>query len=201
MLEAEDIHFYQQVFKNIDPRDLVDLFQLAEARTLAAGEIYIREGSTTPRLAYIRNGLLRAWCKKENDDEITLMLRWENQFVASIDTIIHRKPSRYIYQALEETTLIEVDYDAAMAIIDQSARLSASRSAFLLHMLSMSVDRVEAFVLLSPEERYRKMINDKPDIINRVADKYLATFLGITPVSLSRIRKRMASAATPPRTH
>jgi len=194
MLGTEDIYFYQQVFRGLEPEDLAGLFQLAAVRTLAAGEIYIREGSVTPKLAYIRNGLLRAWCKKENGDEATLILRWENQFVASIDTIIHRRPSRYIYQALEDTTLVEADYDAAMTIIDQSPKLSASRSTFLLHMLSMSVDRVEAFVLLSPEERYRKMLDEKPDIINRVADKHLATFLGITPVSLSRIRKRISGA-------
>src|ERR1700754_694969 len=152
---AEDVNFYRQVFRGLEAEDLAGLFQLAETRTLVAGEIYIREGSITPKLALIRNGLMRAWCKKTNDDEVTLLLRWENQFVASIDTIIHRRPSRYIYQALEDTTLVEIDYDAAMAIIDQHPGLSAARNAFLLHMLSMSVDRVEAFVLLSPEERYR----------------------------------------------
>jgi hypothetical protein len=49
--------------------------------------------------------------------------------------------------------------------------------------------------LLSPEERYIKFVRDKPDIINRVPGKYLATLLGITPISLSRIRRRMAGAA------
>jgi hypothetical protein len=50
---------------------------------------------------------------------------------------------------------------------------------------------MESFVLLSPEERYMQLLKDKPDIFNRVHNKYLATLLGITPVSLSRIRKRI----------
>jgi Mn-dependent DtxR family transcriptional regulator len=59
-------------------------------------------------------------------------------------------------------------------------------------MLAESMVRVESFILLTPEERYLKLIRDKHDIVQRVHDKYIATFLGITPVSLSRIRKRIA---------
>lgn len=53
------------------------------------------------------------------------------------------------------------------------------------------MNRLEAFVLLSPEERYREIITSNPSLINRVPDKYLANIIGITPVSLSRIRKRL----------
>jgi FixJ family two-component response regulator len=60
-------------------------------------------------------------------------------------------------------------------------------------MLAQSMDRIESFVLLSPEERYRQLVEQKPNIVNRVPNKYIATFLGITPVSLSRLRRRMAT--------
>ena len=52
--------------------------------------------------------------------------------------------------------------------------------------------RIDAFVMLSPEERYLQFVENNPDMINRVHNKYIANMLGITPVSLSRIRKRIS---------
>ena len=60
-------------------------------------------------------------------------------------------------------------------------------------MLKESIERVESFTLHSPEERYINFVKSKPNIVNRVPDKYIATILGMTPVSLSRIRKRIAT--------
>lgn len=192
MLNIADINFYLSVFKGISPKDMMDLAGLAHTKELKAGDIYIQPGSASQRLAYIKAGLIRTYSLKENGDEVTLMLRWENQFVASFDSIILGKPSRFIYQALEDTSLVEMDYQKAKSVIDQSPELSASSHSFLLHMLGEAMDRLEGFVLLSPEERYLKLVHEKPDINNRVPDKYLATLLGIAPGSLSRIRKRIA---------
>ena len=192
MLTQDDINFYLTVFKELGLSDIIDLVKLAQTRKLKAGEIYIPEGSNTKKLAYIKSGLIRAYALKENGDEITMMIRWEKQFVASLDCVIFNKPSRYIYQALEDTVLMEVDYHQAQQIVDKSPKLSSQRQVFLLEMLGQAMDRIESFVLLSPEERYLKLVHEKPNIANRVADKHLATLLGITPVSLSRIRKRIA---------
>ena len=67
-----------------------------------------------------------------------------------------------------------------------------NRKYILQRLLKESFKRVESFVLLNPEERYLKFIEDNPGLMNRVPNKYIANILGITPVSLSRIRKRIA---------
>ena len=194
MLSQEDISFYLSVFRELSLGDILGLARLSKTRKLKAGDIFIDKGSTSQKLGYIKSGLIRAYHLKPNGDELTLMLRWENQFIASIDGVIYQRPNRFIYQALEDTVVMEVDYQKAQQVIDKSLKLSATRHTFLLHMLGQAMDRVEGFVLLTAEERYRKLIAEKPDIYNRVPDKYLATLLGITPVSLSRIRKRIAKA-------
>jgi CRP-like cAMP-binding protein len=194
MLNQEEINFYLSIFKGLELKDMYDLFKLAHTRKIAAGEVYIHEQSAYQKLAYIKKGLIRAYYLKVNGDEITLMLRWENQFIASHDTIIFNKPSRFIYQALEDTVVMEIDYGKAQHILDNNPKLSATRNNFILNMLAESMNRVESFVLLNPEERYLQLVHEKPDIVNRVPNKFLATLLGITPVSLSRIRKRIASA-------
>jgi CRP-like cAMP-binding protein len=191
MLDPEDINFYLSAFKGLNLQDIMDLARLAHTKKLKDGDIYIEMGSVSKRLAYIKTGLIRTYCLKENGDEVTLMLRWEKQFVASVDSVIFETPSRFIYQALEDTTLMELDYHKAQYLMEHSPELSAFSHSVLLRMLGQAMDRLEAFILLSPEERYLKLIHEKPDINNRVPDKYLATLLGIAPGSLSRIRKRI----------
>ena len=191
MLSPEDIKFYLGIFKGLSLADITELFKMAHTRHIPANGIYIDEGSSSKKLGLIRKGLIRAYKVKENGDDVTLMLRWENQFVASHDSVILNQPSRFIYQALEDTILMELDYGKVDSILDNNPKLSSHRNIFLLRMLAEALERMESFVLLTPEERYLDLLKDKPDIFNRVHNKYLATLLGITPVSLSRIRKRV----------
>jgi CRP-like cAMP-binding protein len=194
MLSPDDIQFYLGIFKGLSLTDLYELFKMAQAKRIPAGGIYIEEGATSKKLGFIRKGLVRAYRIKDNGDDVTLMLRWENQFIASHDTVILNQPSRFTYQALEDTTLMELDYCRMEKILDNNPKLSSYRNVILLRMLSEALERMESFVLLTPEERYLHLLIEKPNIFNRVPNKYLATLLGITPVSLSRIRKRISQA-------
>jgi CRP-like cAMP-binding protein len=173
------------------PADASALFAMTREVQLEANEVYIKAGDTDRRLAFIEQGIMRAYIIKDNGDDATLFLRWEKQFIASHDTIIHRQPSRFIYRALEPTTLLEMDYDVLEEVLKTHPEYEPLRNFFLLRMLSESLAIMEAFVTLSPEERYRNLLAERFDLVNRVPDKYIASMLGITPVSLSRIRKRM----------
>jgi len=173
------------------PADTAPLFALTTPVSLETNEAYIREGENSRRLAFIEEGVIRAYTIKENGDEATLLLRWEGQFIASHDTIINRQPSRFIYRALEPVKLLQIDYDVLEEILKIHPEYEPLRNFFLMKMLAESLKMLESFVTQSPEERYRKLLSERFDLVNRVPDKYIASMLGITPVSLSRIRKRM----------
>ncbi|HEY8954337.1 Crp/Fnr family transcriptional regulator [Chitinophaga sp.] len=193
-MSASSITTLQQLLFDLAgvlPADTAPLFAMTRQVQLGANETYIREGDTERRLAYIEQGVMRAYIVKPNGDEATLFLRWEKQFIASHDTIINRKPSRFIYRTLEPVTLLEIDYDVLEEVLKTHPEYEPLRNFFLMRMLSESLNMLEAFVTLSPEERYRNLLAERFDLVNRVPDKYIASMLGITPVSLSRIRKRM----------
>jgi CRP-like cAMP-binding protein len=190
---SQRILLYLQRFENLTYEDLVSLLQLARLRHLAASEVYIHQHSNHRKIALILRGLIRVYMVKQNGDQITTELNWEDQIVACQDAIFLHKPSRFTYQAMEDTDLLEIEYDALQALLESTPKLESTRKYFLMSMLAESMERIESFVLLSPEERYRQLVAQKPNIINRVPNKYIATFLGITPVSLSRLRRRMAS--------
>ena len=193
MISIEKLNSYFKVFKGLKFEDLLKISQLVKRRKLSPSEIYMEEGATRKKVAYIKKGLMRAYFIKENGDEITTLLRWEDTFIASHDVIIHDRPSRYYFEALEKTELIEIDYEVLQSVIENNQKFEQVRKHFLLKMLGESLEKVESFILLSPEERYIQLVKEQPNIVNRVPGKYIANILGITPVSLSRIRKRISS--------
>ena len=83
MLSTEDIQFYLGIFKGLSLNDLYELFSMAQVKRISAGGVDIEEGATSKKLGLIRKGLIRAYRIKDNGDDVTLILRWENQFIAS----------------------------------------------------------------------------------------------------------------------
>lgn len=177
----------------VPPADITPLLNLARAVSVDAQGIYIREGDTSRKVAFIEQGIIRAYAINDSGEEYTLFLRWEGQVIASHDCILHGKPSRFIYRALEPVSLLEINYDVLEKTLKTHPDCEPLRTFFLMRMLSDALESIESFVMHSPEDRYRNLVNGRIDLVNRVPDKYIASMLGITPVSLSRIRKRINS--------
>ncbi len=191
MTSDDKLLYFADILKDLPLEDITELFAKASSKTLYEGESYIRLHEENTNLAYIEKGIIRAYTYKENGDEATLLLRWEGQFVGSHDCILLKQPSSFIYQALEDTNILEIDYSEVEKIMAENPRYEPVRNHVLMTMLGGALKMIENFILLNPEERYKKLVAEKFDIVNRVHDKYIASMLGITPVSLSRIRRRI----------
>lgn len=195
MIDLEKLNHYFGIFKGLGMQDLKHLFASVKQKELKPLDYFIKEGEQKRQVAYIKKGLMRCFLVDEKGDEITILVRWEDQFITSYDNILYDRPSRFYYQALEKTEILVIDYDLIQGIILANPKLEQGRLFFLHNLLKDSFARIESFTLYSPEERYIEFVKSKPDIVNRVPDKYIATILGMTPVSLSRIRKRIAIKA------
>ena len=113
--------------------------------------------------------------------------------LSNAHSVLYNEPSKFSYQALEPTKIYSIDYVSFVEMASKSPKfLEISRTYIGKRALKQLFHRVESFVLLSPEERYKKYMEDYPTVINRAPDKYIAHVLGITPVSLSRIKGRIA---------
>ncbi|MEM6631107.1 MAG: Crp/Fnr family transcriptional regulator [Bacteroidota bacterium] len=174
-------------------KDIQTLIKSAHKRSFSQGDYLIQEGDTKREVFLIRRGLIRAFSLNDKGDEITTSLRWENQIVASTDILLFNEPARQYIQALEPCEMLSIDFDLLQSIVSQNPKLEANRKHLLRAELKRAYHRINTFVLLSPEERYIEFVHANPDILNRVPNKYIANILGITPVSLSRIRKRIAA--------
>ncbi len=192
MIDFEKIKAIYQFGRNLSLDDIQVLLSSGKSKSFAPSEYLIKEGTTTKDIFFIRKGLVRSFIIDEKGDEITTALIVENHIVSSVDIILFNQPARYYYQAIEPTDTYHMDYDSVDLLMSKNPKLEANRKYLLQNFLKNAFRRIESFVLLSPEERYIDFVKTHPDLVNRVPDKYIANVLGITPVSLSRIRKRIA---------
>jgi len=178
----------------MDKKSLLVLLRHVAIKTFERGETLIEKGAKKKDLLFVRKGLVRSYFTTENGDEVTFQLFSEFSFLGNVYSILFDEPSKLSFHALEHTKVYTIDYVSFQDLIAKNPIL-LGLGKFDLGKWGMqqAFMRVEAFVLLSPEERYLKYMNDYPDIINRAPDKYIANVLGITPVSLSRIKGRIAA--------
>lgn len=193
MVDLEKLRLLYNFGKNLTFSDVQVLLKNAKIKSYAQGAYLIEEGQLKKEIFLIRKGLVRGFKINEKGDEITTMLRWEHQPFTCPHLTLHNEPAQHYFEALEPTNVFSIDHDKYHSILDSSPKLAANNKYFYESVIKQALQRIDNFVMLSPEERYLDFIGSKPDIANRVPDKYIAHVLGITPVSLSRIRKRIAA--------
>lgn len=192
MIDFDKLKMMYNFGRGLSFSDAQVLFNSAKTKQLKPNEYLLKEGAIKKEIYFIRKGLIRTFSINEKGEEITIGLFSENQPYASIDIIMINQPSRHYAQALEPTEILYMDYDLLQNIISKNPKLAYSRKFIWQKIIQRAQDRIESFVLYSPEERYIRFVEKNPDLIDRVPNKYIANVLGMTPVSLSRIRSRIA---------
>jgi CRP-like cAMP-binding protein len=173
---------------------LLSLIRGIRFKTFEKGDVLIEKDSKEGDIFFIRKGLVRSYFFNENADEITFQIFAEKSFFGNIHAMMLHQSSKFTYEALEKTKVYTLPFDAFRKLMRENAeKLEVDRSFMFQSTFSQIYNRMESFVIMSPEQRYEKYVKDHPNIIHRVPDKYIASILGITPVSLSRIRGRIAS--------
>ncbi len=179
--------------KDLKLSDFLLLIKSAKLKRFNKGDLIMEAGSHSKEVFYFNNGLARMYVIKENGDEVTVGFRRENQVIGSYDTILFERTNQVYIQALEPTTTLSIDYDTIFEIMYKSPVLMKNLYLVFADLLKTTITRLESFVLLTPEERYFDFVKNNPELVKRIHDKHLANFLGITPVSISRIKSRQTA--------
>ncbi len=161
-------------------------------RQLRRKQDFITQGAVAPELALALSGACRLYYTRPNGEERTTYFFFENHLIGSYESCLTGQPSLFSIQALVPTELVALPYAVlrglydAFPVYERFGRLLAE-----YHLLGTDA-RLAELLLLSPEERYRALLRShKTKIPARIPQHYIASYLGITPVSLSRIRARV----------
>ncbi|GAB2694543.1 Crp/Fnr family transcriptional regulator [Mucilaginibacter koreensis] len=156
-------------------------------------QCFIQAGEISKAVGFVISGSVRLYHIKDGE-QITGYFCLEDDWVSAYKSFITQQPSNVYIEALEDTRLLTFSYQHLQQCY-QSPQLcyKAERFGRLIaeYLVCCYDDRVNSFVTESPEERYLKMLATGKNIMQRIPQHYIANYLGITPVSLSRIRKRI----------
>lgn len=144
-------------------------------------------GHTCKTLYFVKKGCARIYYFKD-DIDITESFEFENDFVARAESLFTGKPSRKGIQALEDISLIAINSNKLFELFDSHHDLERLFRKIIENAYVDTVNRIESIQFHTAEERYNALLKENPDVLKRIPLKYVASYLGITQVSLSRIR-------------
>jgi CRP-like cAMP-binding protein len=162
-------------------------------KSLRKKECFIQSGDVCKQIGFIISGSVRLYHIK-NGEEITSYFCLDNEFISSYKSFLKQERSISSIQVLEDTLLITFTHKAVQQLLaNPVTAYKMERFGRLIaeYLICCYEDRVQSFVTQTPEERYSALLISNSPMLQRIPQHYLANYLGITPVSLSRIRKRI----------
>lgn len=162
-----------------------------EERQLKKHTYFALEGKTSQEIGFVLKGNMRHFYTKDGEEKTTYFY-FENHFVASYISCITQQPSALTIEALTGCELLVFPYPILQTLFIKSHAWERFGRLIAEYLAVGLEERMTGLLLLSPEERYADLINSsKTKILERIPQHYIASYLGITPVSLSRIRNRV----------
>jgi CRP-like cAMP-binding protein len=159
--------------------------------TLRKNQFFIKEGKRETRVGFVINGMLRQYYTKDGEEKTTYFF-FENHLMTSYVSCITNNPSLVSIEALSNVTCLSFPYNILLQLFDKSMAWQKFGRLVAEYLGIGLEERMVSLLLQSPEERYIDLLNsNKKKIIERIPQHYIANYLGITPVSMSRIRSRI----------
>ena len=144
-------------------------------------------GHTCKTVYFINKGIARIYYYKDGID-VTDSFATENNVIARVESLFTGKPSRKAIQVIEDAEIVAIDANELFKLYDSYPEIERLFRKIFEASHVETVNQVEGIQFHTAEERYKALLEEAPTIIQRVPLKYIASFLGITQVSLSRIR-------------
>lgn len=161
---------------------------LFERIEVPAKTILLNEGEIARHTYYIEKGCVRIWFNHQGKD-ITLNFFFEGEGVSSIESFREGKPGHYYLETLEPSIIYRIERENFRYILEDSPAFKRKIEEETFKQLFMYQNLFLSRIRDSAAERYKELIRNRPEILMRIPQHYIATYLGITSVSLSRIRK------------
>jgi CRP-like cAMP-binding protein len=183
---------YLQRLVSISEEEWLKLIAAIEVRKISRQTLFLRPEETCKYIAFINHGALRTYYNSKGE-EITFYFFFENTFVADYESFITQNPVGFGIEAIEDCELLLLSYPKAQQLFNELQE-GQKLARFIAENLYISLrQRVFSLLLETPEQRYMKLLTDNSPILNRVNQYYIASYIGVKPQSLSRIRRRLAS--------
>ncbi|MBB2150839.1 Crp/Fnr family transcriptional regulator [Pedobacter gandavensis] len=180
----------KQIINSISPiaePSLEKLASLFEEINYPKGHLLFRQHEVDCTVYFIKSGIARAYYRTEESD-VTFWFGKEGNSVFSYNSYINQTPGYESVALLEDSTLYRIDYHQLETLYATDIIIANWGRKLIEKEIILVEERLISRLLLNASERYKNLMNHNPELLQRVQLNYIASYLGITPVSLSRIR-------------
>lgn len=171
--------------------DYISRFKRIEA---PAKTILLKEGEVSKKLFLIEKGCIRVWFNN-NGRDVTFQFFFENNTVASIESFRKKFPSPVYIETIEPSVLWYIHKKDVDIVIAEISEIPTLRNLFTDALFGRTFEYMKhffSFIKDTPAQRYINLVEEKPQIIQRVPQHYIASYLGVSTVHLSRIKNKLA---------
>ena len=155
------------------------------------GEFFIQEGEYCNYVGFINEGLFSYYYFIDGS-QYTRQFFFANNFISNFPSFLTNKKSKAIIQALEKSSVTLIHRDNLSQLYLKAPKFQQLGRMISENLFLIVSEKYESFLLKSAEERYLNLIENRPKVIQNIPQYMIASYLGITPEGLSRIRKRLA---------
>jgi CRP-like cAMP-binding protein len=170
--------------------DIAIIERLFEPKKLKAGEYFLEEGKICRHVGFIEKGLVRYYVNEEGK-ESTIFFNQEGEFICNFQSFLPQKPSMVTIQALEDTELLIISYDGLQTLYTDVRNGERFGRLAVEQLFLTSSAQIRSLYKDPPAVRYQQFLDTYPGLVQRLQQYYIASYVGIKPQSLSRIRKRL----------
>jgi CRP-like cAMP-binding protein len=159
-------------------------------KSFKKGNVLLREGQVSKDSYFVIEGCVRKYYIIDGEERTTEFYI-EDESIASLQSYKNRTPANHYFECVEDCKLAVLNYDKEQELFKRVPKYEALCRMSMEDDFGEQQEALAKFITSSPEERYKNLLEKRPDLIQRVPQYHLASYLGVKPESLSRIRKRL----------
>ncbi len=186
-----ELHALLKSIADISDEDWIYFSSKLKTITLRKKELILSNGNIENHLSFIEKGLVRFFIPKIEND-LTFAFVFENNFMSAYDSFLSRLPSQYCIQALTPTTLYRLNHNDLEKIYRNTSIGNEIGRKCAEELFLIKSKRELSLLNSTAEQRYLNLFKECPELIKQIPLKYIASYIGVTPQALSRIRKRIS---------
>lgn len=188
----EDFKQKIREYVNMSESDLAKAIPYLKPLKLKKNELFVKEGQVCKHIIFVRKGMMRTFYFNNKGEEVTYCFCSEHFFSTSFQSFITQQPSNLVIQAMEEAELITIQYEDLQLLYAKSASWQeVGRKVAEREYLQMA-NYAAVLNNESAKEKYIRLINEQPRIALKASVEHIASYLGVTRRTLSRIRKELS---------
>ena len=193
MHDLENIRAFIEQFVHLSDQEFQAGVEALEIKRLKKNEFFLKEGQIAHYIAFNNKGYLRVYYNTD-DGDVTRDITPLHTFATGLPSFVNESPSYEVIQATTDCELFIINKEDMQGLFDRYQNWERFGRLVIQDMFVKAQARLYAFIALDAETRYQRLLSEHPDMLQNVPLQYIASYLGVTQQSLSRLRRKIGKA-------